>query len=128
MNPSRHLLWALTVILLSLGCTKTNEVAEPAVAASAQSNFQEQFEYLLPLLDEHHDLQVRVVQNTSGNAQYVFYFVPKSGDDPGSRAIVCQGSGVGFARCCDAWLSAHPGKCLKVTKHENGEYTADDDC
>lgn len=50
-----------------------------------------------------------------------------NGGPPPATAIVCQGSGISFARCCKDWLEANPEKCLKVT-YSGGTFTADDDC
>lgn len=120
----------LALALVFGGCNKADEVASPTSTKTVgQASFEEQMTYLLPLLDAQHDLEIKTVRNPAGEAVLVFYFVPRDTAEGASRQIVCQGSGVGFIRCCQGWYDAHPGKCLKVTRDDRtGVYSADDNC
>ncbi len=115
-------------MLLAWGCTKQNELSPPDATANQVSSFEEQLNYLLPLIDDHHDLEIKTTNNAAGEPMLVFYFVPREADQGGSRQVVCQGSGIGFIRCCNSWYDAHPGKCLKITRDDKGVYSADDNC
>lgn len=118
---------ALVGTLLFMGCSKAEQVQLPA--AVPESSFAEQMTLMLPLMGDDRFLHVKYEHNLeSGQPTPVFYFVPREESQPSSRAIVCKSdSEVAFARCCDAWLEANEGKCLRVWQ-DGGTYYADDNC
>jgi hypothetical protein len=102
-------------------CTK-NESTMNETADQVNSNqFEKDLTYFLTLIDENNHL---IVKNDNGEFQTIIVAQEFSSN---MRAIVCQGSGVSFARCVQQWLDDHPGRCLKIFE-QGGTYFADDDC
>lgn len=85
----------LVLVLLSFGCSKKDEVQPPI---STSPSFEEQLLTVLPLMEENQMVVVQMTATSSGHGSPVFTIRPLSESVGDSRAIVCQGSGVGFAR------------------------------
>lgn len=111
----------LTVGCLSTSCTKEKLEKQEVRTEIKSDQFETDLLYYMSMLNERSHIRV---QNEKGEFQTN---IVAEEVRPTLRAIVCEGSGISFARCVQQWLGDHPGRCLKIYK-DDGTYYADDDC
>ncbi|TVR36632.1 MAG: hypothetical protein EA392_14705 [Cryomorphaceae bacterium] len=107
--------------IFGISCTKNAPEKQEVKTEKASDEFEKDLLYYLTMLDENNHL---LVQEKAGEIQTIIV----AQEAPASfRAIVCEGSGISFARCVQQWLEDNPGRCLKIYE-DGGTYYADDDC
>ena len=106
---------------IGLSCKKNLPEPQHELSTQKEAKFEQELLYYLTLMDDQNHLYV---QEKDGEIETKIIARKISSS---SRAIVCEGSGVSFARCVAQWLDNNPGDCLKIFKRD-GTYFADDDC
>lgn len=103
-------------------CTK-GELDKPKEVAVVpeQNQFDKDFLFYLTLLDEQKHL---LLQNNHGEMEVRIF---NGSVDSSPRAIVCEGSGIPFARCVCQCFNDNPDKSLKIYQN-GGVFYADDNC
>lgn len=103
-------------------CTKGElDKPEKVAVVPEQNQFDKDFLFYLTLLDGQNHL---LIQENHGEMEVRIF---GESVDFNHRAIVCEGSGVSFARCVRQWFGDNPHKCLKIYQN-GGVFYADDDC
>ncbi len=101
-------IFVVTVGFLGNSCTK-NKLENQELKTEVRSDqFEEDLLYYMSMLNERSYLQV---QNEQGEFQTI---IVTEEAIPSLRTIVCEGTGISFARCVQQWLGDHPGRCLNI--------------